>query len=391
MKRKVYLDNNSSTQVDPAVLEVMLPYFSQCYGNPSNLHCFGRETREAVEQAREKVAKLIKAKTEEIIFTSSGTESNNFAIKGCLDASKAKDKHIITSSVEHSSINHSFDYIKDTNQARTTKLPVNQYGEVNPAELKKVITKDTILVSVMHCNNEVGTIEPIKELSAITHSIGAYFHTDAVATAGKIPIDVDDLGLDLLTITAHKIHGPKAVAALYIRNGTKIESLIHGGLHEHGLRAGTENVPGIVGFGKAAEIAVQDLKTGVPDKIRKLRDYLEEQIKARIPEIKINGHPTNRVCNIVNVSFAYIEGEALLMNLDLEGVAVSSVSACTVGKSEPSHVLKAMGVEDKFLNSPIRFSLDHSNTKEEIDYTIETLVNIAERLRKISPLWKPSK
>lgn len=388
MKQKVYLDNNSSTQVDPVVLEAMLPYFSQCYGNPSNLHCFGRETREAIEKARAQVAKLINAKPEEIIFTSSGTESNNFAIKGCLDASQAKEKHIITSSIEHSSINHSFEFIQETNRARTTKLPVNQFAEVNPDDLKKAITKDTILVSIMHCNNEVGTIEPIKELAKISHDAGAYFHTDAVASAGKIPIDVEALGVDLLTITAHKIHGPKAAAALYIRNGTKIESLIHGGLHEHSLRAGTENVPGIVGFGKASEICEQDLKTGVPEKIKSLRDYLQEQIKLRIPEIKINGHPTNRVCNIVNISFAYVEGEALLMNLDLEGIAVSSVSACTVGKAEPSHVLKAMGVEDKYINSPIRFSLDKNNTKQEIDYTIETVVKVVERLRNISPLWK---
>jgi cysteine desulfurase len=384
--KKVYLDNNSSTQIDQGVLDVMMPYLKERYGNPSNLHCFGHEAREAIEQARDQVACLINAKPEEIIFTSSGTESNNMAIKGCLYASDAKEKHLITSSIEHSSVMHTFEFINKFQLGRTAKLGVNQYGIVEPDELKKIITNNTILVSVMHCNNEIGTIQPIKELVQITHDKNAYLHTDAVASVSKLNVDVKDLGVDLLTITAHKIHGPKAVAALYVREGLKIESLIHGGTHEHGLRAGTENVAGIAGFGKAAEIARQDLIDKTSVKIKILCDYLETEINKRIPEIRINGHPTDRVCNISNISFAYVEGEALLVNLDLEGIAVSSVSACTVGKAEPSHVLKAMGVEEKYVNSPIRFSLDKSNTKEEIDYTIETLVKIVKRLRAISTL-----
>ncbi len=387
--KKVYLDNNSSTEIDTGVLNVMMPYLKECYGNPSNLHCFGREARVAIEQSRDQVARLINAKPEEIIFTSSGTESNNMAIKGCLYASDSKERHLITSTIEHSSVIHTFEFINEFQLGRTSKLGVNRYGIVEPDELKKIITNNTILVSVMHCNNEIGTIQPIKELARIAHEKNAYFHTDAVASVSKLNVDVKELGVDLLSVTAHKIHGPKAVAALYVREGLKIESLIHGGTHEHGLRAGTENVAGIAGFGKAAEIARQDIINNTSEKVKILRDYLETEIKKRIPEIRINGHPTDRVCNITNISFAYVEGEALLMNLDVDGIAVSSVSACTVGKAEPSHVLKAMGVEEKYANSPIRFSLDKSNTREEIDYTIETLVKIIERLRAISPLYKP--
>ncbi len=389
--KKAYLDNNSSTKIDPRVLDVMMPYLTERYGNPSNLHSFGREAREAIERAREQVAGLLNAKPEEIVFTSSGTESNNMAIKGCLYASDAKAKHLITSKIEHSSVLHTFEFIDEYKLAQTSKLGINIDGIAEPDELKKIITNDTILVSVMHCNNEIGTIQPIQELATIAHQAGAHFHTDAVASVSKLKLDVKDLGVDLLTITAHKIHGPKAVAALYIREGLEIESLIHGGTHEHGLRAGTENVAGIAGFGKAAEIAGQDLIDKTPAKIKVLRDYLETEIKKRIPEIRINGHPANRVCNIANISIAYVEGEALLVNLDLEGIAVSSVSACTVGEAQPSHVLQAMGVEDKYVNSPIRFSLGKDTTKQEIDYTIDTLVKVVERLRAISPLWKAPK
>lgn len=390
MKHRVYLDNNSTTQTDPRVLEAMIPYFSQYYGNPSNMHSFGRETKEAIEKAREQVALLINAAPEEIIFTSSGTESDNLALIGTYKANTNKGNHIIISNFEHSAVLYAANYLAKWHNVNVYKLPVDQFGIVSSDKLSKAITDKTILVSVMYVNNEVGTIEPIKELAQIAHQAGAYFHTDAVAAAGKIPIDVKALDVDLLTISAHKIHGPKGVGVLYVKSGVNINSILYGGHQEHGLRPGTENLAGIVGFGKAAEIALQDLNQGVPEQIKKLRDYLEEQIQKRIPEIKIHGHPTQRVCNLLNVSVAYVEGEALLMNLDLEGIAVSSGSACSTGKSEASHVLRALGVEDKFINSPLRFSLDQTNTKEEIDYTIDTLVNIVERLRRISPLWKPN-
>jgi len=388
---RVYLDNNSTTQTDIRVLEAMMPYFHQYYGNPSNLHAFGRETKEAMEIAREEVASLLSAKPAEIIFTSSGTEANNLAIKGVLRQVADKGNHIITSSIEHSSILNSLEFVKKWHLAEIAELGVDKNGLIEPEALKQTINRNTVLVSIMHTNNEIGTIEPIKELCKVTHGAGIYFHTDAVAAAGKIPLDVNELGVDLLTISAHKIHGPKGVGALYLKEGINIGSIMHGGMQEHGLRAGTENLPGIVGFGKAAVIAKKDLLDGTVQKIEALRNLLEIQIAERIPDVKINGHPSKRVCNLLNISIAYVEGESILMNLDLEGIAVSSGSACSVGKAEASHVLKAIGIEDKFINSPIRLSLDKNNTKEEIDYTIETLVKIVERLRAISPLWKPKK
>jgi cysteine desulfurase len=389
MKRKIYLDNNSSTQVDPQVLEAMLPYFCENYANPSSTHEMGQQAKLALEKARSDVASFINTKPEEIIFTSSGTESNNLAIFGVGRALMGKGNHYIISSIEHSSVRHSLDFIKNWQMGEITQLHVDQYGLVDPDELKQSITTNTILVSIMHSNNEVGTIQPIKKLCDITHKKGVYFHTDGVASAGKIPLDVTELGVDLLTISAHKIHGPKGIGALYIREGVKIEPLIHGGNQELGYRAGTENLPGIIGFGMAAVLAKNELEKDTSPKIVALRDYLEVGIRSRIPAIKVNGHPTQRLCNTLDVSIAYIEGEALLINLDLEGVAVAAGSACSAGKSGPSYVLKAMGVEDKYNNSPIRFSLDINTTKEEIDYTIETLVKIVERLRAISPLWKP--
>jgi len=388
-KRRIYLDNNSTTQVDHQVLQAMLPYYSEYYANPSTYDSWGRKNRDAIEQARSEVANLINAKPEEIIFTASGTEANNIAVRGTARQFTSKGNHIIISSIEHSSVLHSIDLIKKWQMGEITQLHVDQYGLVDPDELKQSITANTILVSIIHSNNEIGTIQPIKQLCQITRKKGIHFHTDAVASAGKIPLAIKELGVDLLTISAHKIHGPKGVGALYIREGVKIEPLIHGGNQELGYRAGTENLPGIIGFGKAAVLAKNKLEEDASKKIETLRNYLEVGIRSRIPEVKVNGHPTQRLCNTLNISIAYIEGEALLINLDLEGVAVAAGSACSVGKSEPSHVLKAMGVEDKYINSPIRFSLDINTTKEEIDYTIETLVKIVERLRAISPLWKP--
>jgi cysteine desulfurase len=389
IKRKIYLDNNSTTQCDPQVLDAMLPYFSEYYANPSTTHTMGQRTRKAIEQARAEVASLINAKPEEIVFTSSGTEADNLAIRGISKALMGKGNHVIISSIEHSAVLHSLDLVKKWQMGEVTHLAVNHYGIVDPDDLRQAITERTILVSIMHSNNEIGTIQPIKELCAIAHKKGVCFHTDAVASVGKIRLDVKELGVDLLTISGHKIHGPKGVGALFIKEDTQIEGIMHGGHQEYGIRPGTENLTGIVGLGKAAMLAMKELKQDECKKIETLRNYLEIGIKSRIPEVKVNGHPTRRLCNTLNVSIAYVEGEALLMNLDLEGIAVAAGSACSVGKSEPSHVLRAIGIEDKYINSPIRFSLDKNNTKEEIDYTIETLVKIVERLRAISPLWKP--
>ncbi|MCX7785585.1 MAG: cysteine desulfurase [candidate division WOR-3 bacterium] len=391
MKRRIYLDNNSTTPIAPEVLEAMLPYYSEYYANPSSPHSWGRKTREAIEQARAEVAQLINAKPEEIIFTASGTEANNLAIRGVAHALIGKGNHLIISSIEHSSILNSLYLIEKWQMGTYTKLPVNHFGLVDPTQLESAITRQTILISIMHSNNEIGTIQPIKKLCDIAHKYGVYFHTDAVASAGKLPIDVKELGVDLMTISAHKLHGPKGVGALYVKEGTKIEGIILGGMQEKSLRGGTENLPGIVGFGKAAVLARRELEQDIPKKIETLRNFLELNIRMRIPEIRLNGHPTQRLCNTLNVSIAYVEGEALLMNLDLEGIAVSAGSACASGRSEPSHVLKAIGVEEKYINSPIRFSLDKNTTKEDIDYTIETLVKVVERLRTISPLWKKCK
>ncbi|MEO0076521.1 MAG: cysteine desulfurase family protein [candidate division WOR-3 bacterium] len=385
---RVYLDNNSTTKVDPKVIEAMVPFFDQYYGNPSNLHYFGRKAKEAVEQAREKVAQLINATASEIIFTANGTEANNLAIKGILKTTKQPKPKIITSSIEHSSIRNTLSVLQQSQQAEIVELSVDEYGVVNLEELKQKIDERTVLVTVMHCNNEVGTIEPIQEIATIAHKYNAYFLTDAVASVGKLPIDVKSLDIDMLTLSGHKIHGPKGIGALYLKDGINLAPLIVGGGQERHLRAGTENVPGIVGLGVACELALAEIKSNIPKQIETLRNYLEEQIKNQIPEIKINGHPTNRVCNVLNISVAYVEGESVLMNLDLEGIAVASGSACASAKSEPSHVLKAMNVPDKFINSPVRFSLSKYTTKEEIDYTIEKLITVIKRLRAISPLWK---
>jgi cysteine desulfurase len=390
-KPRIYLDNNSTTQVDPQVLDSLITYFTTYYANPSATHAMGKQCREAVEKARVEVASLINAQPNEMIFTASGTEADNLAIRGVMKALMSKGNHVIISSIEHSAIIHSLDFIKNWHMGEVTELGVDHHGLVNPQELEQSITENTVLVSIMHSNNEVGTIQSIKELCSIVHKYGVYFHTDAVASAGKVPLDVKDLNVDLMTISAHKIHGPKGIGALYIRDDVEIDGIIQGGKQENHIRPGTENITGIVGFGKAALLAKQELQIDECKKIETLRNYLELGIRRHIPEIKINGHQTRRLCNTLNVSIAYIEGEALLINLDLEGIAVAAGSACSVGKSESSHVLKAMRVEDKYINSPIRFSLGKDNTKEEIDYTIDTLEKIVERLRSISPLWKKPK
>jgi cysteine desulfurase len=387
MKMRVYLDNNSTTPIDPRVKQAIEPYLGEIFGNPSNLHYYGRESAEGIARAREQVAAFLNAKPEEIFFTSGGTEANNWAIKGVAVAQMlTRGRHIITSPIEHASVLGSTKYLADT-AWQVTYLPVDSYGLIDPADVKKAITGATALVSVMLANNEIGTIEPVKEIAEICHEQGVLCHTDAVSAAGKIKIDVEELGVDLLTISGHKIHAPKGVGVLYIRSGTPIHPLIHGGHHEKGLRAGTENVVGIVGMGSACAILKEEWQQNA-EKVRKLRDRLEQGILALIPDVRLNGHPQKRLPNTSHFSIAYVEGEALLMNLDLEGIAVASGSACSSGEPEPSPTVKAIGVPELYRNSVVRFSLGEENTEEEIDYTLNVLEQVVKRLRAISPLTK---
>jgi len=384
--RRVYLDHNATTPTHPEVVKAMLPYYEDVFGNASSIHQFGQQARMAIDEAREKVAEFIGAKPEEIVFTSSGTESDNFAIKGVAYANEEKGRHIITSSIEHHAVLNTCKFL-GKHGFKITYLPVDRYGVVNPDDVRKAITDDTILISIMHANNEVGTIEPIAEIGKIAKEKEIYFHTDAVQSIGKIPINVNELNIDLLSLSGHKLYGPKGIGVLYIRKGTRIQPLIHGGHHERNRRAGTENVPGIVGLGKAIEIAKLSMeKESIY--LTNLRDRLYNGIKEKIDNIYLNGHPVNRLPNTLNLSFEFVEGESIIHNLDMKGVAVSSGSACTSGSLEPSHVLKAMGVEPAIAQGSIRFSLGKDNTEEEIDYVIEILPEIIFRLREMSPLYK---
>jgi len=386
--RRVYLDYNSTTPLYPEVVEAMIPYLKEHFGNPANIHYFGRETHEAIENARVQVAELINASPEEIFFTSGGTEADNWAIKGIAYGYKDKG-HIISSPIEHHAVHNTCLYLQSLGYD-ITLVNVDSYGVVSPEDIKKAIKKNTILITIMHSNNEVGTIQPIQEIAQIAQEAGICFHTDAVASCGKLNIDVKELGVNLLSISAHKIHGPKGVGALYVKSGTKLEPILHGGHQEQGMRAGTQNLSGIVGFGKACAITKENMANDV-EKIKMLRDRLEQEIFKRIPEVHLNGHPEKRLVNTSNFCVGYIEGEALLVNLDLEGVAVASGSACTSGSAEPSPVLKAMNVPSEFINSPVRFSLGRGNTLEEILYVVDVLEKVTKRLRAISPLWKKRK
>lgn len=385
MKMRVYLDNNSTTPIHPRVREAITPYLTDIFGNPSNLHSFGRECAEGIERAREQVATFINAKPEEIFFTSGGTEANNWAIKGVAVALMLKKgRHIITSSIEHASVLGSTQYLAEMGW-QITYLPVDVYGIVDPEAVRKAITPQTALVSVMLANNEIGTIEPVREIARICHEYGVLVHTDAVSAVGKIETDVQNLEVDLMTISGHKIHAPKGIGVLFIRSGTPIVPLIHGGHHQRGLRAGTENVIGIIGIGKACEILKQEWQENA-DRIRRLRDRLEKGILERIPDVRLNGHPQKRLPNTSHFSVAYVEGEALLMSLDLEGISVASGSACSSGEPEPSPTVKAIGVPEIYRNSVVRFSLGEENTEAEIDYAIEVMERVVKRLREISPL-----
>jgi len=389
MKREVYLDYAATTPIRPEVFQAMEPYLTKEFGNPSSIHHFGKQARIAIEEAREKIAKALGAKNEEIIFTSGGTESNNMALKGVAYALSDKGKHIITSSIEHHAILEPCHFLEKLG-FEITYLPVDKEGFIDPDSLRKAIRKDTILISIMHANNEIGTIEPIEELTKIAREYEIYFHTDAVQTVGHIPVNVDKLGVDLLSISAHKFYGPKGIGALYIRKGTKIHPLIHGGEQEQRKRAGTENVAGIVGMGKAIEISILELDNE-RERLINLRDYFIKEVEKRIEEVYLNGPREIRLPNNINFSFAYIEGESILLNLDLEGIAVSTGSACSSASLEPSHILSAIGLPIELAHSAVRFTLGHYTTKEDLDYTLEVLEKTVKRLRDISPYkqgWK---
>jgi cysteine desulfurase len=382
----VYLDNNATTQVAPEVLEAMLPFYRENYGNPSSIHRFGREVRVAIDEAREQVGALLGAAAEEIIFTSSGTESDNLAIKGTAYTLRAQGDHIITSQIEHPAVLNTCKQLEKEG-FKVTYLPVDEYGVVRLEELTNAITDKTILITIMHGNNEIGTIQPIEEIAQIARERGIRFHTDAVQSVGKVPIIVSKIGVDLLSLSAHKLHGPKGVGALYVKKGIKLQPLLHGGHQERGQRSGTENVAGIIALGKACQIVSCNMTEEIK-KLTILRDRLFEGLQEKIPKIKLNGHPTQRLPTTLNCSFYGVEGESLLMNLDLAGIAVSTGSACSSGSIEPSHVLLSLGLSPQLYQGSLRFSLSRYNTEDDIAYVIEVLPPIVERLRKMSPFWK---
>ncbi|MCK4917594.1 MAG: cysteine desulfurase NifS [Candidatus Omnitrophica bacterium] len=382
----IYLDYNATTPIDKLVLEKMTPYLKDFYSNPSSVYRFAQESKRAIENARSYVADLISADPEEVIFTSGGTEADNFAIKGRAFFYQDKGNHIITSKIEHHAVLKSCEFLKKIG-FEITYLDVDKYGIIDLNQLEESIRNDTVLVSIMYANNEVGSIQPIKNISKICNKNGIIFHTDAVQALGKIDISVKDLNVDLLSISSHKIYGPKGVGALYVKKGVKLIPLHHGGGQERNMRAGTENVPGIVGFGEACRISKEELKEQ-EKKIRLLRDKLEEGIKQKIPDIKVNGHHDKRLYNTLNICFKYIEGESILINLDFEGICTSSGSACTSGSLEPSHVLLSMGIPHELSHGSLRFSLGKFNTMRDIDRVLEVLPLIIEKLRKISPFWQ---
>ena len=379
------MDHAAGRPIDPRVLEAMLPYMKSLYGNPSSIHSFGQEARQAIEEARAKVAELINAESEEsIIFTSGATESNNMAIKGFAHRNKNQGRHIITSSIEHMSILNPCKFLT-TKGFTVTFLPVNQYGFVNLTSLEEELTSETILVSIMYANGEIGTIQPIKEISQIIHRKNAYLHVDATAANGQIPIDINNEGIDLLTVSSNDMSGPKGVGALYIKKGVRLEPLIHGGGQERALRSGTENLPGVVGLGKASETAKKEMPAESKP-LKKLRDKLIKGLLDPVPHSFLNGPPTKRLPNNAAVRYSFIEGESILLDLDMKGVAASSGSACTAKTLEPSHVLRAIGLKHEEAHGSLLFTLGRQNTEEEVDYVIRIMPEIVKRLREMSPL-----
>ncbi|MDD5852831.1 MAG: cysteine desulfurase NifS [Lachnospiraceae bacterium] len=386
MKKIIYLDNAATTQVDSKVLEAMLPFFTEYYGNPSAVYSFAETAKKAVEDAREKLAELIHAKKDEIYFTGGGSESDNWALKATAEAYGNKGKHIITSKIEHHAILHTCEWL-EKHGFEVTYLDVDEKGLVSPEELEKAIRPDTILISIMAANNEIGTIEPLAEIGEIAHKHGILFHTDAVQAFGHIPLDVDAMHIDMLSASGHKINGPKGIGLLYIRKGVKIRSFIHGGAQERQRRAGTHNVPGIVGFGKAAELALANMDERIKYETE-LRDYLIKRVSSEIPYTKVNGDLEKRLPNNANFCFRFIEGESMLILLDQNGICGSSGSACTSGSLDPSHVLLAIGLPHEIAHGSLRLSLSEKTTREDIDFTIDELKKIIERLRNMSPLYE---
>lgn len=384
-QRIIYMDNAATTAVRKEVLDAMLPYFSEHYGNPSSIHSVGRDAKRAVEAARKQVAAALGAQPQEIYFTAGGSESDNWALRSATEMLAKKGKHIITSAIEHHAVLHTCEYLEKQHGYRVTYLPVDEYGLVNPADVKAAIAEDTVLISIMAANNEIGTLQPITEIGKIAKEAGVLFHTDAVQAVGAIPIDVNAWNVDLLSLSAHKFHGPKGVGALYVRKGTRMNNLIFGGAQERNLRAGTENLASIVGLGKAIEIAVTELPEYTKHML-KLRDRLIDGILSEIPDVRLNGHRTERLPGNVNVSVRYIEGESLLMRLDLAGVEGSSGSACTSGSLDPSHVLLAIGLPHEIAHGSLRLSLGIGNTEEDVEYVLKVLPSIVENLRAMSPL-----
>jgi cysteine desulfurase len=381
MKRPVYLDHNASTAVHPEVVEAMLPYFGERFGNPSSIHAFGRAARDGLDTAREQIAHFLRVGKEEIVFTSGGTESDNLAIKGV--ATSRGGGHLITSRIEHHAVLRTCESLEGAG-FQVTYVGVDKDGVVDPDDVGRAIRPDTLLISIMHANSEVGSLEPVREIGALARERAIPFHVDAVQTFGKVPIDVDAFGIDLLSFSSHKIYGPKGVAALYIRKGTKMVSVQHGGEHERRRRAGTENVAGIVGFGKAVEIRARDMQAEAV-RLTALRDRLWEGVSARVPQVRLNGHPTKRLPGTCNMCFRNVESESIVLGLDLNGIGVSAGSACSSGNVEPSYVLVAMGVPVDWAMGAVRCSLGHSTAAEDIEYVIESVEPLVAKLRRLSP------
>ena len=386
MNKMIYLDNAATTRTAPEVVEAMLPYFSELYGNASTVYEFGGKSKEAVSKARETIAHAIGAKDNEIYFTAGGSESDNWALKCTAEAYKDKGKHIITSKIEHHAILHTCEWL-EKNGFEVTYLDVDEFGVVKLEELKKAIRPDTILISIMFANNEIGTIEPVAEIGKIAKEHGILFHTDAVQAFGQVPIDVDELNIDMLSSSGHKLNGPKGIGFLYIRGGIKIRSFLHGGAQERKRRAGTENVPGIVGFGKAVELALATMQERTARE-RELRDHLIERVLKEIPFARVNGDRRNRLPNNVNICFQFVEGESLLIMLDMKGICGSSGSACTSGSLDPSHVLLAIGLPHEIAHGSLRLTLGGETTREDIDYTVDAIKEIVTQLREMSLLYE---
>jgi cysteine desulfurase len=386
--RRIYLDHNATTPVDPAVLDAMLPFFSAEFGNASSIHAFGQRARSAVETAREQVASLLNARPQEIIFTSGGTESDNHAIFGAIANASGSTKHIITSTIEHEAVLNTCQALETQQCVAVTYLPVSREGLIDPAAVRRALRPDTVLITIMHANNELGTVQPLEEIGRIAADADVYFHTDAVQSIGKIPVDVKALQLDLLSLSGHKFYAPKGIGALYIKSGTRLRQLLFGGHHQRGFRPGTENVPGIVGLGKAAELARLALAEDAA-RISALRDQFERELLARIPDCFANAANPPRTPNTTNLTFPGIEGEALIISLDLKGLACSTGAACSSGAVEPSHVLTAIGLSSSEARASIRFSLGRHSTPQQISAAIEIIPAAVAQLRKLSPTYQP--